>query len=428
MFEFYSPFTDSKNQFIKIGNLKHNHLKQLDEKGIEEGYQIEYKECWNSSVKKKIPKIITSFANSTGGWIFIGIKEKNGVIIGIDKERTDFNQQISQLLTSVSPMPIFETKFLKLENSDKGILVIYVYEGNNSPYIAQGTIYIRNGSSSEPVRSNRLDIDNLSEKSMMFQKKLDEFCKREVYFAGDGVESSRNVICNIYFYNTDYASNRFFLKDILKWADEFTEMPVNNYSSRIFSANSIIFKNSKILGENDITPQMELMFNMSAKLHLPFPCLNDFDKESAVAKINQVTNQTKINEFLFLDGYLCCKITNAFAQQYFEFVKMKKIDISKIMIRIEIENPQNSILYFDNSEFLEYLKRFDVPYCCKNHIETNVAIHPSKKKGSHEFIELLFPLLQIFGINIKNGTKMYVDSYRADYEANPPLPIKATNI
>jgi len=91
---------------------------------VDEGYNIEYKSEWNDNFKKKhLAKVITSFANTEGGWLFVGVDDA-GKYVGIEKQRTGFSQQIGQILkTSVSPYPTFETKFVKEKGSNKGVLL-----------------------------------------------------------------------------------------------------------------------------------------------------------------------------------------------------------------------------------------------------------------------------------------------------------------
>ena len=62
------------NPFDKrIGEkLESNDLQVLISNNVAEGYFIEYKSKFPSN--KKIAKSIASFANTLGGWLFVGIK------------------------------------------------------------------------------------------------------------------------------------------------------------------------------------------------------------------------------------------------------------------------------------------------------------------------------------------------------------------
>ena len=111
---FYSPFTDSNGNMLPINKISYLDLHQLKDKEITEGYKIEYKSDFDDSLKKKhLSEEITSFANSDGGWLFIGIKDDGDVCnIEIDK-RTDFDVTITNILKSAaSPVPKYEIKTL----------------------------------------------------------------------------------------------------------------------------------------------------------------------------------------------------------------------------------------------------------------------------------------------------------------------------
>ena len=67
----YSPFRNEQGQPKDLADVTYADLSQLAD--LEEGYVLEFKRTWNDHVRKKIPKIIASFANSRGGWLVIGI-------------------------------------------------------------------------------------------------------------------------------------------------------------------------------------------------------------------------------------------------------------------------------------------------------------------------------------------------------------------
>ena len=64
----YNPF--NKN----ISEIEYEDLKKLIENDVSEGWVIEYKGSFPKN--KNIANSIASFANSEGGWYFIGIEEK----------------------------------------------------------------------------------------------------------------------------------------------------------------------------------------------------------------------------------------------------------------------------------------------------------------------------------------------------------------
>ena len=199
--EVYSPFHNDDQEFVRINDVTYAELDQLSL--LEEGYQLEFKLNFNDNVKKKIPAIMTSFANSSGGWIVIGVDDKSKSIVPIKRERNDFGQIISQLLKGhVTPIPQYEVRFLGCpDNTENGILLIYICEGDFTPYICDGTIYIRNGSSKEPLqRADRATIELLLDKSNRNKEVIETFFKRDIEFSYNNrvCKTREYSLCNIY--------------------------------------------------------------------------------------------------------------------------------------------------------------------------------------------------------------------------------------
>ena len=90
----YSPFEDKNGNPLELSKIRFSHLGQL--RTVDEGYKVEYKSTFDKSVKDKIPAIITSFANSEGGWLIIGIDDNSHEVTCIPKIRSDYSQTISQ--------------------------------------------------------------------------------------------------------------------------------------------------------------------------------------------------------------------------------------------------------------------------------------------------------------------------------------------
>jgi predicted HTH transcriptional regulator len=44
-----------------------------------EGLRVEYKSTFDANVRDKLPKVVSSFANSQGGVLVVGINTTNGV-------------------------------------------------------------------------------------------------------------------------------------------------------------------------------------------------------------------------------------------------------------------------------------------------------------------------------------------------------------
>ena len=131
-----------------------------------EGVRVEYKRDMN--IKKQIPKIVSSFANTFGGIFLIGVEAdqtKNKVIFPIQgiPPRTGIEEQIQQsALTGIYPGVMPEIKLVGVPNTDKIVVVVRVDESVQAPHAIQNStrVYIRTGSITQPYVLS--DIDRIS--------------------------------------------------------------------------------------------------------------------------------------------------------------------------------------------------------------------------------------------------------------------------
>lgn len=375
----YSPFLDKMGNPLELSKIRFHHLEQL--KAIDEGYKIEYKSTFDKSVKDKIPAIITSFANSEGGWLIIGIEDDSHDITCIPKRRSDYSQTISQLLKEkTSPIPSFDSKFLRNPaKKDEGVLIIEVYEGKFPPYTANGTVYIRNGSSKEPIKSERATIDHLYQKAQSFQKEVAEFFKRDIYFPENEFQFGKGTItypiCNIYFKNVSQPCQKQ-----LKTYDDYEELCAQVISARdepIFSNaqhsfNSLIFRHKAIDPSMPmLTPTMEVFFDFSAKIHIPLAFVSESERTEAVSKLKQMNllNGDRIKICGGVDSFNCvfgALLTLA------DIYKHYKIPIINFAVCFEIENANNTVLFFEGLKYLEEIQENGLRFSSRTHSKSRV--------------------------------------------------------
>lgn len=176
----FSPFRTASGKPKTLAQVTWDDLAQLAD--LDEGFALEFKRSYNASVQKKIPKIIASFANSRGGWLVVGIADDDKSICPIPKPNADFSQIIGELCRRhVSPIPHFDARFIcDPANTSQGVLVMQVAEGNFPPYIANGIVEVREGSTSGPAQSPALV--ELYGKATKRRGEIAGFCQRSVYY------------------------------------------------------------------------------------------------------------------------------------------------------------------------------------------------------------------------------------------------------
>lgn len=126
-----------------------------------EGVRVEYK----SEMIEKIPKVISSFANTLGGIVVIGVKvdaaqNKVVAIEGIDNIQGIEERIINSSLNGIYPSVIPEIKVVEIPGcKDKILIVIKVHESLEAPHAIQNStrVYIRTGSINQPYELSEID-------------------------------------------------------------------------------------------------------------------------------------------------------------------------------------------------------------------------------------------------------------------------------
>lgn len=156
----------------------------LEETEDDETFFIEFKE--ENIRNSQIAKEVSAFANSYGGYLFLGIDDSKN-IIGCTNKWTELRLN-TIICNSISPVPYIDIKKFKLKNSNT-LFVIKVEEGFNTPYITNtGNIYHRISSSSDIIKdSNTLNL--------LYQKERDnkELIERKIYLPKIEGEIPNNV-------------------------------------------------------------------------------------------------------------------------------------------------------------------------------------------------------------------------------------------
>ena len=142
-----------------------------------EGVRVEYKRDIN--VKKHIPKIVSSFANTHGGIFIIGVeteKETNKVVFPIEgiPKRPGIEEQIQQSAEMVINPPVRpDVKIVEVPNSENVVVVIRVAEGSLlAPHAIEDSTktYFRVGSITQPYK---LELANMNLIAHMFKRRED---------------------------------------------------------------------------------------------------------------------------------------------------------------------------------------------------------------------------------------------------------------
>ena len=177
----FSPFKDAHGAPKTLADVTYADLDQL--RDLEEGYVLEFKRSYSPTVAKKIPKIVASFANSAGGWLVIGIADDDKSLCPVPRLAADYSQIIGELCRRhISPTPRIDVRFIAdPANPEQGVIVVQVMEGDFPPYVADGIVDVREGSTSGPAASSALV--ELYGKATRRRLEVSAFCRRTVFYA-----------------------------------------------------------------------------------------------------------------------------------------------------------------------------------------------------------------------------------------------------
>lgn len=157
-------------------------LQVLVDRQIAEGYYIEYKSDFQTTTK--IAKSLASFANTYGGWYFLGIQSDKTTSIAMGLPGFDLTDHPDPIATvrnvardHIDPMPLLFPQLVEM-TPGHWILAVYVPESNDTPHVcSDGRIYRRAADSSDPVfEKDRYTLDRLVERGKEALHRFDEFC------------------------------------------------------------------------------------------------------------------------------------------------------------------------------------------------------------------------------------------------------------
>lgn len=378
----YSPFLDRNGNTLTIQKVRYAHLSQLTD--CEEGHHLEFKRILEDNEKAQLAKEIASFANCEGGWLIVGIDDKSKEITAIPK--FDYSQKVGKIASRISPMPEFETRFISLpEDNSQGVLLIYVKEGRNAPYICNGSIYVRSGSSKEPIKAaDRGNVEYLIERSKMYEKSIDDFCKRDYYYYHDNLlhqKTTYPIACIYLKNNTKKDTAKLSTYKNRDKIIDFVTSGEHLFENIQYSMDSIIFRHSNPLPDgHSITGVFELYYDLSCKIYVPLYVKNIDSDLSAFPLIESIAE--KITNATIIDGDTSTNMIFAFLTVFCRLTKQYNLKEKDYSLCVDFENIENSLLAFNGEKYIDYVKNYGLPYaqkeCNRSHIY-HLGLYPKFK-------------------------------------------------
>ncbi len=405
----YHPFRDQQGQPKELEEVTYADLAQLKE--LEEGFALEFKRTWNDNVRAKVPKIIASFANSHGGWLIIGIADDDKAVCPIPKGPADYSQVLGELCRHhVSPTPRFDTRFIAdPANPDQGVLVVQVHEGDFPPYVADGVVEIREGSTSGPALGSALV--ELYSKATKRAQEIQDYCQRTVWYpTGTHSSEMRNSpsetpfpLFSLYLYRmgrhaAETPSRAAQESHVVAMRNAFAEQ---NMSCHVQHAHdSLIFRSSKEVPGNSIHSAIELFPDESMKLTVPGVMLAPESQSQAKALLTKMGVEAPLHA-RFISATETLRRVTSYASLLDRYVRSRGIPWSNYAVAYELENMAGVILWSETETYARYIRNHGLLFCgttdCRSRVRyLDDGVHGSFRArqfaGSHFFEACGLPL------------------------------------
>lgn len=357
----FSPFRDTEGKPKEIEAIGWGDLGQL--RDAEEGFALEFKQNLDANVEGHLPKIIASFANSKGGWIVIGIRDSDKAVCPIPKGKADYSQMIGELCRRhVSPAPRFDMRFVEdTANADQGVLVIEVFEGEYPPYVADGLVEVRVGSSTAPAEGDVM-VD-LYGKSMRSKVAITSFCTRTIYY--HAVSERRVPLFDLYLYHqgrhTHVIPSRSELNERCAAMRACFERQGMEFHCQ-HAHDSHIFRTSTYVIDSPHSA-IELFDDESMKLSVPAVLLEGDRRRKAVERLHEAVGFVDEGEARIISAEDTLTRVTRMATLLDRYARMRNLSWSSYAIAYELENLAGVLLFSPKDAFRDYVRSHDLLFC-----------------------------------------------------------------
>lgn len=439
----YNPFEKELSE-IEVQDLSILIEKQISEGWYIEYKREIPKTTLGRLDSTKIAKSVSSFANTKGGWIFWGIDTDNKnnpiSITGADiSEFSNVEDQISQTINSnISPKPIYHLKLINISENSY-LIIIQIEESPIPPYItSQGIIYQRENNESRPIK-DRYIIEKLNERAIEYYNSIESFCSFNLPETKGQSEWNQTYL-ELFIFPLpfdefkfqDFYTSDFFKKVALRFyqnlkidyksdnnKDEQINVDLNLGFNSIYSSegsliirplkeSNLIYKSTTVeLFENGglkfLVPIYEFDSNNIPEhyensniikylldKYSPYETIKQYDNfpfgSKSSLELPDITRRSStdfVNHIKFIDGTeLILTILIVFSA-YKNVLTDNSFDLNEELgFRAKISDCWRKFVFFDNDDYLEKIKMYNIPLSPKNEIEI-----PEFKKGNYYTID-----------------------------------------
>lgn len=357
----FSPFRAEDGSPKPLAQVAWDDLAQLKE--LDEGFALEFKRENNVSVRRKIPKIVASFANSRGGWLVIGIADDTKDVVPVPRPQTDFSQTLGEMCRRhVSPVPPFDVRFIAdPADSGQGVIVVQVGEGDFPPYIADGLVEIREGSTSGPATGG--ELVELYDRANKRHAQVEDFCRRTLYYPQ--AENVPLPLFDLYLFRmggraVDAPTREDVSRNVAAMRAGFDRQGMECHVQH--AHDSLILRTTPPFSPGEAHSAIELFRDGSMKLTVPAAPLADGQRKRAKLVFAQLGQQ--VPEWSrMVDARDTLRRVTRMAGLLDRFVRQRGLHWRSYAVAYELENMAGVMLYSDEEEYLSYVKGHGALFC-----------------------------------------------------------------
>lgn len=378
----FSPFRDGRGAPKALADVTYEDLSQLQ--NLQEGFALEFKQTFGDTVRRKVPKVIASFANSRGGWLCIGVAD-DGKLCPVPRGTADYSQVIGEMCRShVSPAPRYEVRFVAdPADQGRGVVVVQVFEGDFPPYVADGIVEIREGSASGPAAGTSL-VD-LYDRATRRREEVRRFCHRTVYYpmVDGGLPAGATGSCRGAALLSPVTSATVPLFGLYlfrlgrAWGEAPTRAQVNERAQAMQAVfdrrergcrvqhahDSLVFR---VPSRDEATvahSAIELFADDSMKLSVPAVVLGGEERARALATLSHEAYFPPAPDALLIDARATLHGVTRMATILDDYVRDRGIGWGSYAVAYELEGMAGVTLWSDDQAYLRYVARHGVLSC-----------------------------------------------------------------
>jgi Putative DNA-binding domain len=377
----YSPFPNKDLDVLSADDLTILSV-------VKEGWYIEYKR--EAPNPKSLAKSIASFANTYGGWLFIGVAEKEradntaGSCPGIARAEMDgLLQAIRQsAATLINPTPHFELKVVWGPNptmglsEESGVICIEVAQSSLAPHIhSNGCIYRRVSDSSEPKPENdRHQLDILWDRRKIVHEEYRQWISRKPQRAKtDEQQSYLRLLLDGDIYKKTGKSWNLSVRTIRETLNDRTSgiaIPLEAvYPSSI---GTVARQISSLTNHEQFGFTFIVGRGLKSEVWIPINTYALTDSEALVTHLAKYSNFTRFHKKLIasnakdiqiLDLNAILMIAFAVSSQYLQLLRVCNIELEGLFAKVILSDVRNTIPFLDSKVVLDRIDKFGLPLC-----------------------------------------------------------------